>query len=727
MTDKSASQSARGRGSRTKCELSDCKRKAKSEFGGKYCSRGCRNIGWIQRRCLIPEGKDVGKPVRLRPWQRSDIRKIYNNPAGTRMAIISFGKKNAKTTLASFLLLLHLCGPEAVRNTQLPSTATSRDQAAVLYDLAAKIVRMSPDLSAVVTPRDTVKQLYCSELGTLYRALSADASTAHGQSPIFAVHDELGQVRGPRSELFNAVENAMGAHEAPMSVVISTQAPTDGDLLSILIDDALEGNDPRVVLSLYTADPDLDPFSEEAIKQANPAYGDFLNAAEVQGQADQAKRMPAQEALYRNYTLNQRVEASNPFVTKSVWDANGEAPYAGEEWYGGLDLSESNDLTSLELVSFSGGAWNVESTFWLPEEGLADRARQDRVPYDTWKEQRYLQTTPGRSIEYEYVAKYLAELFETRNIRKIAFDRYNMRHLRPWLVKAGLSEAFIDDRFVEFGQGYFSMSPALRNFESLLLNERLRHGGHPVLTMCAANAVVKTDEAGNRKLDKKRSRGRIDGMVALAMACEAANANTSASESVMKADWLNYWDSELDGRGNRYIVVYAPHEKKPHPETVIWVVELREDRNYYALELIRENINPAERAELVMGLHRTHEPLGVGYEKRGWAVDKSHVDDLQSRENYRFRVDELNVPLSENERVMRLVPLLEAGRIVLPSKYERHGVDVVERFRKDEFLPYPYGFHVDMLEGLSMILDMRTAFPARGGLSVYDVIAEGHI
>lgn len=474
----------------------------------------------------MPEGKDVGKPLALREWQQREIRKIYDNPAGTRMAIISFAKKNGKTSLAACLLLLHLCGPEARRNTQLPSTAQSRDQAAVVFDLAAKMVRMSPDLEPNIVVRDTLKQLYCPDLGTLYMALSADSSTAHGKSPAFALHDELGQVRGPRSELFNAVENAMGAHESPLSVVISTQAPTDADLLSVLIDDGLEGKDPRIVVSLYTADRDIDPFSPEAIRQANPALGDFLNEKEILDQAAKAKRMPAQEALYRNYTLNQRVEASNPFVTEAVWKANGGRIAGWDAVYAGLDLSETNDLTALVLVSNS---WGVQPTFWLPAEGLEDRSRKDRVPYDVWHKQGHLLTTPGRAVEYEYVAKHIATLFETINLRKIAFDRWNMRHLRPWLVKAGMSEATIDERFVEFGQGFASMSPALRNLESLLLAEKVRHEMHPVLTMCARNAVVKMDEAGNRKLDKKRSRGRIDGMVALAMACAVASEDQSAA------------------------------------------------------------------------------------------------------------------------------------------------------------------------------------------------------
>ena len=148
----------------------------------------------------MPEGAHVGQPIVLREWQRDIIRGIYDSP--TRRAIVSFGRKNGKTSISAFLRLLHLCGPEARANSQLFSAAQSRDQAAILFSLAAKIVRMSPDLNAVVAVRDTAKQLYCQELGTLYRALSAEASTAYGLSPVFTVHDELGQVKGPRSELY---------------------------------------------------------------------------------------------------------------------------------------------------------------------------------------------------------------------------------------------------------------------------------------------------------------------------------------------------------------------------------------------------------------------------------------------------------------------------------------------------------------------------------------------
>ena len=492
---------------------------------GKAETRAERNIRWIEEYCRIPEGRDVGKPVRLRDWQKDEIRKIYDNPAGTRRAILSFGRKNAKTTLSGFLLLLHLCGPEARANSQLFSAAQSRDQAAILFALAAKIVRMSPSLSAVVVIRDTAKQLACTELGTLYRALSAEASTAYGLSPVFIVHDELGQVRGPRSELYDALETATGAQENPISIVISTQAPTDADLLSVLIDDALAGHDPRVVVSLYTAPQELDPFAEETIRLANPAFGDFLNATEVRAMAEDARRMPSRESEYRNLVLNQRVEASSPFVSRALWETCGAEPIEfGRDvpLYGGLDLSSVNDLTALVLVGRSNGVWNVRPWFWLPGEGLVDKARHDRVPYDVWRDKGHLLAAPGKSVDYEFVAKFLRGLFETHDVRKIAFDRWGFRHLKPWLLKAGFGEEDIEKHFEEFGQGYQSMSPALRELEGEILNGRVAHGNHPVLSMCAANAVVQSDPSGNRKLAKDKSSGRIDGMVALAMAVGVA-------------------------------------------------------------------------------------------------------------------------------------------------------------------------------------------------------------
>jgi phage terminase large subunit-like protein len=484
-------------------------------------------IEFIQTVCRVPEGKLIGQPLVLQDFQKEIIRLIYDNPHGsTRRAIISMGRKNAKTCLSASLLLAHLCGPRAKSrpNSQLYSAAQSRDQAGIIFSLASKMVRLNPELARIVHIMETAKTLVCSELGTRYRALSADASTAYGLSPSLIIFDELGQVRGPRSPLYEALETARGAQENPLSIIISTQAPTDGDLLSILIDDALAEHDPRTVLRLYTAPPEFDAFNEVAIKLANPAYGTFLNPREVLDMAAAARRMPARQAEYENLILNRRVEATNVFISREAWKAcDAEpGPLDGLTLYAGLDLSEVADLTALVLVGKREGKWRVQPTFWLPSEGLMERAYKDHVPYDLWKARGYLQTTPGKTVSYEFVAHHLRELFNRYNIAKIGFDRWNFRHLRPWLLQAGFSEQTLKDWWVEFGQGVQSMSPALRDLEQVILDGQLAHGDHPILNMCVNNTVIALDDAGNRKPSKRRSTGRIDGLVALAMALGVA-------------------------------------------------------------------------------------------------------------------------------------------------------------------------------------------------------------
>lgn len=481
---------------------------------GEAETRGDRNIAWITRYCRIPEGKNVGKPLKLTSKQKKWIKRIYDSP--TRVFILSMGRKNGKSCFCACLLLLHLCGPEARYNSQLYSDAQSRDQAALIFGLAAKMVRLNPELHVVIAIRDSAKQLHCPELGTTYRALSADATTAFGLSPAFVIHDELGQVRGPRFELYEALETAAGAQEEPLSIIISTQAPNEDDLLSLLIDDAKSNSDPSVKLELYEAPIESDPFDIETIRLANPHFDELMNSMEVMRQANEAKRLPSREASYRNLVLNQRVEANNPFISRLVWDENGDQPQDGHgmEIWGGLDLSSTSDLTALVLLSEN---FDVLPTFWLPEYGLIEKSRADRVPYDLWHKQGYLKTTPGASIEYEWIAHQLREIFDNYVVKKIGFDRYNIKFLLPWLEKTGFSEEEMA-KFVEFGQGFVSMSPALREMESLLLNKKLKHGKHPVLSMCAANARVVVNPAGDRKFVKGKSTGRIDGMVALAMA-----------------------------------------------------------------------------------------------------------------------------------------------------------------------------------------------------------------
>src|SRR5262249_39222285 len=482
-------------------------------------------VDWIERKCFVPEGRLIGKKFKLQPWQVDALELIYDNPAGTRLAILSFGRKNGKTALAALLLLVHLCGPKYRPNSQLFSTAQSREQASLIFQTAAKIVRMSPELRDSIVIREAAKELLCPDLGTKYRALAAEATTAYGLSPVFHVADELGQVKGPRSSLYEALETATGAQENPLTIVISTQAPTDGDLLSILIDDALAGHDPRVVAKLYSAPKELDPFNINTIELANPALGTFLNPDEVVAMAQAAKRMPSREAEFRNLILNQRVQIDSPFVQPEIWMANGALPGSpeGVELYGGLDLSQTADLTALVLIGKrEDNKWGVHPWFWLPEGHITEKSVADRVPYDQWAREGWLSLTPGNTVKFEWVANFLRDLFADYTIKKIAFYRWQFEHLKSWLLRAGFGENFIADHFVEFGQGFESMSPAMRALEEILQDKNLAHGNNPILSMCVANTVIRLDDAGNRKPSKRKSVGRIDGLVALAMACGVA-------------------------------------------------------------------------------------------------------------------------------------------------------------------------------------------------------------
>ncbi len=491
-------------------------------------TRGQRVIAFIEKYIKNPEGDLVGEPMKLLPFQKKFIHEIYDNPYGTDSAYLSIARKNGKTALIAALVLAHLAGPEAVQNSQIVSGAQSKEQAAVIFELASKMVDHDDDLSRLVSIKPSGKKLVGLSKNVLYRALAAEGKTAHGLSPILAILDEVGQVVGPTDKFVDAITTAQGAYTNPLLIAISTQAPTDLDLFSSWIDSQKNAPDPRVVCHVYEAPDDCDLDDKKAWAAANPALGVFRSLNDVKKQVKRAIELPANEPSFRNLILNQRVEAVAPFIPRSIWESNGDYPGDGEglKVWGGLDLSSVNDLTALVLTDERGG---VHPSFWLPEFGIAGKSRKDKVPYDLWAKQGFLNLTPGKSIEYEYVAEFLRGVFDRYDVQAIGFDRYNMKFLKPWLVKADFSEDELE-KFVEFGQGTASMTPALRDLESKLLNQKLKHGKHPIMNMCCANAKVIGD-SGARKFDKKTARGRIDGMVALAMAVGVMPSEASAEKS----------------------------------------------------------------------------------------------------------------------------------------------------------------------------------------------------
>jgi phage terminase large subunit-like protein len=310
----------------------------------------------------VPEAKRVGQPMKLMEFQRRFILDIYDNPKGTSRAYLSVARKNGKSALIAGILLAHIVGPEARQNSQIISGARSRDQAALVYKLAEKMVRMSPRLQKLIRIVPSQKMLIGLPMNVEYKAISAEAGTAHGLSPVLAILDEVGQVRGPRDAFIEAIETAQGAHDNPLLIAISTQAATDGDLFSIWLDDAASAKDPRIISHVYTAPEGCEIMDRKAWAAANPALGEFRSLSDIEDFARQADRLPAKENSFRWLYLNQRIEAISPFLSRAEWEANAGRPevYDGETCFAGLDLSSSRDLTAFVMAfprDLGDGAW----------------------------------------------------------------------------------------------------------------------------------------------------------------------------------------------------------------------------------------------------------------------------------------------------------------------------------------------------------------------------------
>jgi len=500
----------------------------------------------------IPEGMYAGEPFRLRDFQKKIIFKVYSevDERGllvTRKAILSVGKKNGKTPLAATLGLVHLCGPEAKRNQQLYSAAFEREQASITFRYMRQMIEMDDELSERLNIKTSVKEIEDPISGSLFKALSREIRAKHGLGPAFLIFDELAQF-GSNREFYDTLIQGRGAHEEPLLWIISTQASDDQAVLSEEIDYALkvqkgEIKDPTVKLFLYITPEDADLSDKEAWVLSNPALGDFLNIADMEEASRTALFMPSAESSFRNLRLNQRVASTEHFLTSMAWKTCGDMPNKESLKngciYAGLDLSGKNDLTSLILNAVYGNYHNIFSYFWTPGDNIHERAKKDNNPYVVWRDQGYLIATPGKTINYKFVAQQVYEIHVDYGICELRFDRWRIEDFQRELLDLGCDchikdkeEPESDDSLclVPHGQGYKDMNPAIEMLEDLIIEGRINHGNHPVLTMCASNAVIQKDPAGGRKFAKDKSTGRIDGIVAMSMACNGAETPELAEE-----------------------------------------------------------------------------------------------------------------------------------------------------------------------------------------------------
>jgi phage terminase large subunit-like protein len=463
---------------------------------------------------IVPSGVGGGERFRLRAFQKKFIQAIYSpyyrdtHTRVVRRAVLSMARKNGKSALIACLVLAHLIGPEAIQNGEIYSAANDREQAGVIFKLAAQIVRADPELMGLLKIVDSTKTIACYGNGSVYRAISSESGTKHGLNPSVVIYDELAQSRD--RVLYDVLDTAMGAREEPLFVTISTQSNDPLHILSQLIDDGLRNTDPTTVTHLYAV-PD-----------------DFRDLEELRAQASRAKRMPSFESALRNLYLNQRVNSVSPLVPRAEWERCKDKTCAlqpKEKIVIALDLSATTDLTALVAVSM-GDVDRLKAWFWKPGDLVQEHDTRDRAPYVQWVKDGWIDAPPGKAVDYAYVAKTVAEIISEYEVVGLAYDRWRIKHFIRELDAIGV-DSYIEGldkerhgalKLVPWGQGFRDMAPAIDALEIAILESRLKHDGNPALTFCFNNAFALKDAAGNRKLDKSATRFRIDGAVAATMA-----------------------------------------------------------------------------------------------------------------------------------------------------------------------------------------------------------------
>ena len=258
------------------------------------------------------------------------------------------------------------------------------------------------------------------------------------------------------------------------------------------------------------------------VEGKNPSLGETIDIEKVRNAYISARKNAAEENIFRQLRLNQWVKQSTRWMQMDKWDACNfhvnEDDLEGRVCYGGLDLSSTTDITAFVLVfppMDEDDKFAILPYFWIPEDTLELRVRRDHVPYDIWERQGFLQTTEGNVVHYGYIEKFIEQLGERFNIREIAFDRWGA-------VQMVQNLEGMEFTVVPFGQGFKDMSPPTKELMKLTLEQKLAHGGHPVLRWMMDNIFIRTDPAGNIKADKEKSTEKIDGAVAMIMALDRA-------------------------------------------------------------------------------------------------------------------------------------------------------------------------------------------------------------
>lgn len=427
--------------------------------------------------------------------------------------------------LAAAMALLLTCG-DGEQRAEVYGCAADRQQAAIVFDVAADMVRMCPALNKRVKILASQKRIVYQPTNSFYQVLSAEAYSKHGFNIHGVVMDEV-HVQ-PNRKLYDVMTKGSGdARMQPLYFLITT-AGTDTNSICYELHqkakDIIDGRkiDPTFYPVIYGADQDDDWSDPKVWKKANPSLGITVSLEKVRDAYISASQNPGEENAFRQLRLNQWVKQSVRWMPMDKWDAC-SFPVVPEELegricYGGLDLSSTTDITAFVLVFppiEEDEPYRILPYFWIPEECLDLRVKRDHVPYDVWKKQGFLETTEGNVIHYGYIEKFIERLGEKYNIKEIAFDRWGAVQMVQNLEGMGFT-------VVPFGQGFKDMSPPTKELMKLVLEKKIAHGNHPVLRWMMDNIFIRTDPAGNIKADKEKSTEKIDGVIATIMALDRA-------------------------------------------------------------------------------------------------------------------------------------------------------------------------------------------------------------
>jgi phage terminase large subunit-like protein len=481
-----------------------------------------RVVHFFEKILRHSKGGQAGQNFKLLPWQHGVFRELFGRlkPDGTRqhrVGYIELPKKQGKsTTLAGVALYMLLADNEP--GAEVYGAASDREQAGIIYREAASMVRASPALSRALEVIDSRKTIVHKASNSFYRVLSADAFRAEGLNIHALLFDELHAQRDRR--LWDALRYGGAARRQPLLLSITTAGY---DRKSICWEQHAYAErciadptfDPAFYGCIYAAGPKDDWKDPATWHKANPSLGQTITEESFAADAREAEQSPSKLNAFLRYRLDVWTTQDVRWITPDAWARCG-APLRDDlekrTWYAGLDLASTTDLSAFVLISQDDdGTFDVMPSFWVPMEGAQARAQKDRVDYLGWIRDGFIRATDGNVTDYDVIKRDIVELCQKYNVKQVGLDRWNATQLATQLQGEGVE-------VVAFGQGYGSMSSPSKQFETLVLSEKMRHAGHPVLSWMAANVAVQSDHQGNIKPSKAKSTERIDGIVSLVMA-----------------------------------------------------------------------------------------------------------------------------------------------------------------------------------------------------------------